>query len=440
MNYIAKIGLLLSIGSLSPLYAQKQYSLQECIDYAMTHNISIQNAGIQSKIAENNIKMSKGNRLPSVNSNLSQSANFYMSDNASTNGNFTTRLDAISANWTVFDGFQNLKNYQKSLIDKDIADKNTEVLKNDISLNIANAYLQVLFNKELVKVSENQLDLSNKQLKIVQTQFKAGSVPQANIVDAEATVAQDELTLTQRKNSVSSSLLNLKQLMQIPAEETFDVQPIDADNYMNRLAVKTPAEIYEIAVAQRAEIQLAELNIKSAEKSIEIAKAAKLPTVSLGYNFGTVYNKVNGGYNSAFTDQVWDNLGHQLSATLSIPIFNGWKNETNYKNAQLNQEKYNFDLQNQKYTLRQNIEMAYLEAINAKKTYEASQKSMTSRALALDYTQKRYEIGNVNLFDFETARNNWISAQGTLAQAKYDFLFKVKVLQFYAGWSLGEEL
>lgn len=433
MNKILKIAFLsFSIWMSAQQSNHTTMSLQECIDYALENNISIQKLKLQTQIAENEIKRASGNLLPKVGAGLSQSANLFHQPKVKINS-FSTQLNFIQADWTIFNGFRNINLYDKSVLDEKIADKNWEILQNDVALNIANTYLQVLFNKALVEIAESQLNLSKKQLEIVNIQYKGGVIPLANIADAEAVVAQDELTLVQRKNAVESSILQLKSLLQMSVELDLKVEDIEVEKYLNQLDLDNTHSIYEKAISVRPEIEMRKLGLQSAEKELEIAKSGVLPTVSLGYGFGTGYNYLTKSSTpiDKFGDQFVDNLGHSFTLSVNIPLFDGYQNKTNIANAKINQENAILDLANEEYQLRQQIETSYLDAVNAKKTYEASLKNVEARTTALDFNQKRYEGGFSNILDFEIAKNNWVAAKGNLVQAKYDFLFKVKVLQFY---------
>lgn len=430
MNTLIKI---IFVCSSVALYAQeikKTYNLQECIDYAFEHNISIQKQALQVESTENTMQRTYGNFLPRATVGLSQSANIYHQPKAQVNS-FSTQFNFIQADWTIFNGFRNLNAYEQSKLDHSMAKKNWEMLQNDMALQIANTYLQVLFGQALVEVAESQLFLSQTQLDIVNKQFAGDVVPLASVADAEAAVAQDELTLVQRQNSVQSALLQLKTLLQMPLDNPIEVEDIRPEDYMLQLELMAPSEVYNQALTMRPEIELRKLGIERAQRDIEVSKGGFLPMVSLGYGFGTGYTVLKDVPVDNFGQQFSNNLGHSFSLSIRVPLFEGYQNKVNLANAKISMDNAELDLENEKFQLKQRIESAYLEAHNARKMYEASLKNVEARSIALDFTQKRYEAGTVNILDFETAKNNWIAAKGNLIQAKYDFLFKVKVLHFY---------
>lgn len=412
-------------------------NLAHCIKYAKENNIKIQQQQLQTELATVAVKRTEGGRLPTVSAGVSQSASFYVNSDLNPHS-FSTQFSLINADWTVFNGFRNLNALEKAKIEQKVGEKSWEILTNDIALNVANTYLQVLFNEELVTIAKNQLALSERQLKFVQTQYRAGVVPQSHIADAEAAVAKDELELVQRQNTVATTKLQLKSLLQMPLQTSLQLETIPVDRYIQTLAIQLPEEVYRAAIQQRPEIKQQQLRIQSAEKELAIAKGGLLPTVSLGYQLGTAYSKFWNKSVENFGKQWMDHLSNSLSLSIRIPIFEGYQNQSNILNAQIAQAQIALETENTHYLLRQQIESAYIDATNAKKAYEAALKNAAARKLSLDYAQKSYEAGTTNVLDLETAKNNYSASQSQLVQSKYDFLFKVKVLEFYASsdWDL----
>ena len=414
-------------------YSQKKWSLEDCLDYAIVNNIQINQLRVNSNIQNQNVKATKGSLLPTVFSGATYQ-NFSLGNSSIQFNNFRSSFNIIDAEWTVFNGLKNRNNFKKSQIDNEIADKNIQILFNDIALIIADNYLQVLLNKELLNVADKQLELSKRQLAISKELLKSGIITEASVFEVEATVATDEQTLVQRENIVLSSLLFLKQQVQLPAPyDGFDVSDIDPDKFLITLEVRKPDRVYEDGEKNRPEISAAALNIESAEKNIFIAAGNYLPSLTLGYGYGSTFSFLKGAQNENFSTQFSDNISSSITANLKIPIFTGMSNKTNLEIAKLNKLNAEYDEANEKYVLRQNIETAYLDATNAKKVYEASLKTLESRKISLDFTERRFKTGTVNSFDFENSKNNYISSLSNVAQTKYDYIFRVKVLQFFAG-------
>ncbi len=418
--------------------SQEKWDLEKCIDYAIENNISIKQAEINSKIKKQITKANHGAFLPDLNASAGQrftiSKGFTNPTLGTTaSGNSSNLNFGLSSSWTVFNGFQNIRNYEKSKIDQEYSDTNIKVLENDISLNIANAYLQLLFSKERENVSKSSLKLNQLQYDRVNTMFKHGSEAKASVYEADANVARAEQALVQSKNNIRSSKLNLTQLLQLPFDNKFDIKTITLDNIASELVLNTPQEIYDEALRVRPEIKYAELAIKSADKDIEIAKGAYLPSLKLGYNWGDNYFNVYEKNDPNLFNQLNDNYQHQFSIGLNVPLFNRWTTKTTIQRSKLTLENQELNLESSKFMLKQNIESSYIDALNAEETLKASKKSVKATKIALDYAEKRFKLGSANSYDFEQAKNNYISSQVDLINAKYDYVFKVKVMEFYAG-------
>ncbi|MFV0237020.1 MAG: TolC family protein [Flavobacteriales bacterium] len=419
-------------------FSQDKWDLRKCLEYALENNISIKQAQIDIQVQEQVVIGNHGNFLPNLNGSMGQ--NFIISKGFSNptlgttaSGNSSNFNLGLSSNWTVFNGFQNLNTYKKGKIDQDYTETNLEVLKNDISLNIVNAYLQLLFSKEQKNVSKNSLELNQLQYNRVNTLFQHGTEAKASVYEAEANVARAEQDLVRAENSIRSSKLNLSQILQLPFTNSFDIQNISLNNLANELVLQTPEQIYKEALEVRPEIKYAGLAIQSADKDIDIAKGAYLPSLNLGYNWRDNYYNVYKRHDLSFMDQLNNNYQHQFNISLNVPLFNRFATKTAVQRAKLLKENQVLNLENVKFTLRQNIETSYIDALNAEETYAAAQKSVKATKIALEYAEKRFKMGSANNYDFEQAKNNYISAQVDLINAKYDYIFKVKVMEFYAG-------
>lgn len=422
------------------LFSQEKWTLKKCIEYALENNISIKQAEIDSKTQQQEVKRSKGAFLPDFRGATSQNFNFskgYRNPTLGTtsSGNSSRFNVGLSSGMTLFNGFQNLNTYKKSLIDQSYSDTNIEIVKNDISLNIVNAYLQLLFSKEREAVSKSSLKLNELQYERIKLLYEKGSEAKATVYESEANIARAKQALVEAQNNIRSSKLNLTQILQLPFDPSFDVEAIAVKDLQDKLSLEDPKVIYEKALQIRPEIKYASLAVESANQAIKISKGAYLPRLNFGYNFGTNYYNVYLHNDDNFFEQIENNWNHTFSFSLNIPIFNRWATKTSAQRAILSKEKSELTLENEKYKLRKNIETAYVDALNAKKSYESAIKSVTSTKIALDYAKKRFEAGSANTYDFEQAKNNYISAQVDLTNAKYDYIFKVKVMQFYAGQS-----
>ena len=290
----------------------------------------------------------------------------------------------------------------------------------------------MLLNKENLRIAETQYNFSLEQLERVKELVAAGTQPEANVFDAEATLANDAQLLTVAQNNDALSLLSLSQVLQVPFEG-FEVQLIALDTPSELLMYNDVKPILEYAFDNRSEIKLAEKNIEAAKLGEEISKSGFYPTLSLSYGLNTGANFSNLSNDNSFFQQINDNRGHTFALNLNIPIFSRYQNKTAAAKANIQVENNNLALEQAKVDLESNIQRAFTDAKAALKTYVSSQKSVAARQLSFDNAQERYNIGALNTLDLEQNRTQLVNAQSTLIRAKYDFLFKTKVLDFYLG-------
>ena len=431
----------------------KKWSLEECVNYALENNLSIKRTEQSNLLLEENVKIAENNKLPSVSGSASQSINFGSSLNTSgarINATRRTTNFGINGSLILFNGF-NIKNSLLSAQKmNEISKLDLEKMKNDISLNIVNSYLNILFQKENLKVANGNLEITETLLARTQQLVDAGTQPRGNLLEIEATKTNDENTIVTAENNIDLALLSLAQLLQIDYTN-FDIQEIPLSIKNLSMTYDNTQEIYNVALTNQPEIKSAELNIENSTINVELAKSSFLPTVSLNGGISTFYNHINGNkdnyhiYNqndpsnpilieNAFYDQLLDNnFGQYIGLNVSIPIFNKGNTRVNVNKAKISQEIAKTGLEDTKRALRENIERAYLNAKATLKEYEAAQKSLEAQELSFDFAKARYEIGATNSFDFDQVKNRLISARANVINAKYNFVFRTKVLEFYYG-------
>ncbi|VAV85637.1 Efflux transport system, outer membrane factor (OMF) lipoprotein [hydrothermal vent metagenome] len=413
----------------------KVWTLQECVDYALENNISVKQAENTLLINDQDIIATKGNFLPSLSANIGQSlslGNVEIFPGAFVDRTFHSTNAGFSVSQTIFNGFRNTNLYKQSLLNLETSKFELNRIKDDISLNVANAYLNVLFNKENLETARAQYEFSKTQLKQVNDLVDAGVQPKANVFDAEATLSTDEQKLTVADNNYILSLLSLSQLLQIPFEG-FRVEIIDIETPSALLMYKDIKPILNYAFENRNEIKVAKKNIENAELNTEISKSGYLPSVTFGYGFNSIANFSNLSNDNSFFQQINDNKGHRFSLNVSIPIFSRFQNKTAVAKSKIREENSKLDLDQAKLNLETNIQRAFTDAQAALKAFTAAQKSLESQRLAFSNSQDRYNLGAMNSFDLEQARIRLINAEASLINAKYDFVFKTKVLDFYLG-------
>ncbi|WP_242202851.1 TolC family protein [Aestuariivivens insulae] len=413
----------------------KTWTLQECVDYALEHNISVRQAQNTLLINEQDIKAAQGNFLPSVGVGLRQSLSLGQAELFP--GNFVDRTfhstsAGLSVSQSVFNGFRNTYIHKQAQLGLKTNQLELNRIKDDIALNVVNAYLNVLFNKENLETAQVQYEFSKKQLEQVKELVTAGVQPQANIYDAEATLSRDAQQVTISENNFNLALLNLSQLLQLPYNG-FAVEVIDVGTPSESLLYADVSPILDYALANRIEIKVAEKNIENAQLNTKISKSGYYPTVSLGYGFNTGANFSNLSSSNSFFQQINDNKGHSFNLSVNIPVFSRYQNQTAVAKSKIREENSKLNLEQAKITLESNVQRAYTDAQAAFKAYDAAMKSLRSQELAFNNAKERYDIGNMTAFDLEQSRVQLVNAQSSLINAKYDFVFKTKVLDFYMG-------
>lgn len=430
------IGLLLIV--FSSVAQTKKWTLQECIDHALENNITVKKALNNRLVNNQDIKAAKGNFLPSLSGNLSQSVSLGQAELFA--GNFVDRTFhstglGLSVSQTVFNGFRNTNLYKQSLLDFETSTLELNRIKDDISLNVANAYLNVLFNIENLESARAQNEFSIKQLNQVKDLVASGVQPKANIYDANATLSRDTQNLTVAENNVNLALLSLSQILQVPYNG-FHIERIDIKHPDETLLHTDVVPILNYALENRNEIKVAQKNIENSVLGTEIAKSGYLPTVSLSYGFNSGANFSNLTSSNSFFQQINDNKGHNFSLRVGIPIFSRFVNQTNVAKSLIREENFKLDLEQSKLNLESNIQRAFTDAQAAFKAFEAANNSLSAQELAFINAKERYDNGSMSSFELEQARVRLINAESSLINAKYDFVFKTKVLDFYAGKSL----
>ena len=434
-NLFRNLILILSILILADVNAQKKWSLEECITYAIENNISVRQANNALLSNDQDIIAAKGNFLPFFGINGTQRMNLgnvQVFDGEFVDRTFHSSNFGLNISQTIFNGFRNTNVYRQSLINKAANLEEFKRIKDNVSLTVVNSYLNVLLNKENLIIAEAQYDFSIEQLQLVKELVEAGVQPQANVFDAEASLANDSQQLTLAENSYTLAILSLSQVLQVPFN-SFDVQIIDLDPPTQQLMYNDISSILDYAFKNRSEIKVAEKNIEAAELGKEISKSGFYPSVSLSYGLNTGANFSNLTNDNSFFQQINDNRGHSFALNLNIPVFSRFQNQTALAKAKIQVENSNLALEQAKVDLESNIQLAFSDAKAALKSYISSNKSVIARQLSFDNAKERYNIGALNSLDLEQNRTQLVNSQSSLIQAKYDFIFKSKVLDFYLG-------
>jgi outer membrane protein len=431
--------------------AQKKWSLQECVDYALENNISIKQQELSTDLVKEEIVTAEGNFYPSLNASASQNWNFgsYI-DNYGGRVSVDSRSNSfgLSSGVTLYNGNRNRLALEQAKKNLETAGYNLQENKNGIMLYIVNAYLNVLLNKESVKIAADQIEISKSQVTKAQQLVDAGEQPRSTLLEAEASLASNEQQLTSAKNTLDLSLLSLAQLIQV-SHKGFDVQDVPLTINSASLIYNDTDQIFNTAVTNLPEIKSAELAVENADLTIAQAKAGLKPSLSLGAGVGTSYQHSQGQKDvrviidpetnmpvtvaNGFGKQLEDNLGYNVGLSLSIPIFNGFRVKSGITRAKINKQQSELQLIDQKIKLREAIERAYADAEAALDQYISAEKSLEAQNESFKNAQESYNSGVMTSFDFDQVRNRLVNAQSSMVNAKYNFVFRTKLLEYYLG-------
>ena len=411
------------------------WNLEQCVNHALENNITILQAKNNLLSSEQDIISAKGNFLPAISSNISGGAslgNIEVFPGEFRDREFYSTSLGIGFSQNIFNGFRNINLLNQSKLSLERNQYELERLKDDISLNVANSYLNVLFNKENLELARLQVQFSKFQVDQVKTLVEAGSEPASTLIESQATYSRDIQSLTIAENNHDLALLTLAQLLQLPYEN-FDIEVIEIDTPSANLMYQDITPILNYAMQNRNEIKVAERDIELAKLGTKISKSAYLPNVSLGYGFNASANFSNLTQDDQFLDQLDDNKGHSINMNISIPIFNRNQTKAEINKSKIQEVTSNLALDQVKINLESTIQRAFTDAKAALKVFEASQLSLKSQELAFNNSQERFALGALNSFDLEQSRIRLLNALSSSINAKYDFIFKTKVLDYYLG-------
>lgn len=438
--------IILAFSAVASFAQEKKWTLEECVKYAMEKNISIRQSELDLKVSEIDKKDAFSNFLPDVNATASHSWSIGLTQSISgileqqttqfTNAGINTGVD-------LYKGLQNQKQFRRQQMAIVASKYKLVKMQEDVSINVANAFLQILFNKENLKVQQEQLKVDMNQAERTAELVEGGSVPRGDLLDIEATVAADRQRVIQSENQLLISKLSLAQLLQLEEFWTFDIADDDYDLAESAVMLKTPREIYDVAKQLRTEIKIAQANLEVAEQDVKIARSAYQPTLRGFYSLDTRvtyadYSTFEGGQLVTITPppfwtQFWDNKGHNFGFQLSIPVFNGFSVRNNVERSKIALDRTKLAYEQQELDLERNVYTAFTDAQGALKAYEAAVSAAQAREQSLDYAKERYEVGLINIFDLNQAQTLAVNSQSEVLRTKYDYIFKVKILEFYFG-------
>ena len=416
------------------LQAQTQWNLQQCIEHALTHNLSIKQKEATRDQSAVEVNTAQWSRVPNLNGNIGQSFNFgraLQADNTYGNRNTRNTNFSVGTSIPLFTGMQIPNNIALSKLNLKAATEDLKKAQEDISIQVASYYLQVLFNKELVKVAHNQVLLSKEQLQRKVAFFKNGKASEAEVYEAKSRLAQDEYSAVQAKNNHQLALLDLSQILELPSPDNFDI--LSPDSIPVTSALSLPDDVYANALLNKPVIKAAQYRLEGAGKSIRIAQSGLYPQLSFGAGIGTNYYSITGIENASFGNQWHQNMNKYLQLSLSIPLFNRFETRNRIKSARIQRNALAWQLEEAKKTLYKEIQQAYYNALAAESQYRSSETAASSAEASFRLMSEKYANGKATATEYNEMRTNWMKALSEQIQARYDYLFRSKILEFYQG-------
>ena len=419
--------------------AQSEWTLRQCIDHALSHNITIKMQEDNVRQQQIQLSTSRNQRLPSLSASAGESLSFGRAltiDNTYANRNTQSTNFGLSTDVPVFTGGQIYHDQQIKHLNLQSAMADLDKVRDDMALNVVSAYLEAVYQKDLVEVAKQQVELSKNQVHRRQVLFDNAKASEADLAQIKSALASDELALTHQQNSYSLALLTLSQLLELESPDGFDVvRPATAD--IGSIVLTAPDIIYSEALGIKPQVKSDEIKLKSAEHSIRMAQAGYYPTIHFSAGLSTSYYKSSGGYNNpAFGRQMKDNFSQYLSLNLSMPIFSRFQTRNSVRSARVSVHTQQLQFEQTKKTLYKDIQQAYYNALAAQKQCASSDAALESNRTSFDLVQKKYDNGKATMTEYQESKVALMKAEATAIQAKYTFLFRQKILDFYRGVSL----
>ena len=428
-----------------PASAQpKLWSLRECCDYAVEHNISIKQQQNACRQQELQLSTSKSQRLPDLSASAGQNFSFgrgLTAENTYSNTNTSSTSFNLGTSVPLFTGFQIPNQIKLNQLNLEAATADLEKAKNDIRMQVAQAYVQILYDMEIAEVANRQIAIDSAQVARLQAFVDNGKAAEAELSQQKATLANSRLTATQAENNTRLAILSLTQLLELPSPDGFMIVRPDIDEVSSALStlhasLPSPDQIYAEALGVKPEIVAQQLRLKGTEHNIKIAQAGNLPTVSLSGGLGTNYYTTSGFKSDAFGKQLKNNFSQYIGVNLSVPIFNRFQTRNQIRNARIEQENQQLQLDNTKKTLYKDIQQVYYNALNAQSKEKSSEEAVQSTKDAFTLMQAKYENGKATITEFNEAKNTYLRAESDLVQARYENIYQKALIEFYRGKDL----
>lgn len=429
---------------LDVLAQSRQWSLRECCDYAVEHNLQIKQQDNQRRQQELQLSTARNSRLPSVDASIGENISFgrgLTAQNTYTNTNTSSTSFSLSTSVPLFTGFQIPNTIRLNELNLAAAVQDLEKAKNDIRMQVAKAYVQILYDMELCDVAQRQIAIDSMQVQRLQMMLDNGKASGAELSQQQATLAQSRLTATQADNQLQLDVLALTQLLELPSPEGFSIVRPDLSSlppFGDGLGSEafSPESIYREALLAKPEVSAEQLRLQGKENNIKIAQAGYYPQLSFSAGLGTNYYNSSGVPNDGFATQLKNNFSQYLGLNLSIPIFNRFQTRNNVRSARIEHETQQIQLDNVKKQLYKEIQQVWYSAKAARQKWQSSQQAMLAAQDAFTLMQAKYENGKANITEFNEAKNNYLKSESDLVQARYEYLYQSSLLDFYRGKTL----
>ena len=423
-----------------PTMAQsKQWTLRECCDYAVTHNITIKQRQNQCRQQELQLSTAKNQRLPDLSGSVGQNFSFgrgLTADNTYSNTNTSSTSFSLGTSVPLFTGFQIPNQIKLNQLNLEAATADLEKAKDDIRMQVAQAYVQILYNIEIADVAHRQVAIDSMQVARLQALVDNGKASGAELSQQQATLANSRFTAIQADNNQRLAVLTLTQLLELPSPDGFAVVQPELSSASSSSEIPSPDAIYADALGMKPEIMAQQLRLRATDHSIKIAQAGYMPTLSLSGGLGSNFYTTSKFESDPFGTQLKNNFSQYIGLNLNIPIFNRFQTRNNVRNARIEQENQQLALDNTKKTLYKEIQQVYYNTLNAQQKERSSKEAVRSSNDAFTLMQAKYENGKANITEFNEAKNAYLKAESDRVQAQYELLYQHALINFYQGREL----
>jgi len=414
------------------------WSLQDCIDYALEHNLTVQQSALAVEQREVELNSAQNRRLPALSASASENLSFgrgLTADNTYSNSNTTSTSFSLGGEMPVFQGFDIANGIKLSKLNLAAATADLEKARDDIRVAVAQAFVQILYNQELLRVAREQSSHDEELLEQIRERLNAGKVSAAEVAAQQATLAQSRQSEIQAEGNLNIALLDLTQLLELPSPEGFSIVTPEVGDPSQTLLMR-PEAIYDEAVEVKPSVEAAKLNVDYAELAITRAKGTYLPSISLSGGLGSNYYTNSKFDSQSFGEQMKNNFSQYVGLSMNIPIFTRFNTRNNVRNAELSYKGQQIQLENVKKSLYKEIQQAYYNAVASQGRFAGSRESAESARLHYELTEEKYRVGKAGVAEYNDARNNWLRAESEHIQARFQCLYQTKLLDFYRGSDL----